>query len=276
MIAEEIIEIINRLAPPKLAEKWDNSGLQLGSFKKQVRNILLALDITPDVVKEAIKNKVDMIITHHPLIFNPIKNINIDTVKGEMIYNLIKNDIIVFSAHTNLDASIGGVNDVLATLIGLRNTKTLNKTNKEVVYDIYPLANKGIEYGIGRIGELEKPMTLGAFAETVKQKLKCDNIRIYGEMNKLIKFVALCGGSGADYIEDAYQEKADVFVTGDIRYHEAQKSLELGLPIIDANHYNTERVVLPEIKKYIESIIGIGTLKILISNIDCNAHFITL
>ncbi len=369
MKARKIMKLIDKIASPQLAEKWDNCGFQLGSYKKEVKNILLALDVTPKVINEAIEKDIDMIITHHPLLFKSLKKIKSDTVRGKMIYDLIKNDIVVFSAHTNLDADIGGVNDVLAQTIGLSKLKVLKKTyqeylykivvfvpkshykkvrhaimdsgagwigkysncsfntegkgtfmprkgskpfigeskkletvqeikietivkkkdlNKviknmldthpyeEVAYDIYKLENKYLEKGIGRIGELDKVIKLEEFAKRVKRNLHCNNIRVYGDLDKEVKKVAVCGGSGASYIKDAYLEGSDVYITGDVRSYEAQQAIELGLPIIDANHYETERVILPQIKKYIKEKVNYNEINIYISKLDNNAPFATL
>ncbi len=349
MISGDIIKALFELAPPYFADKWDNSGLQLGSYNKNVNNILLALDISPEVVKNAIENNIDMIITHHPLIFDDIKKICRDDKKAKMLYNLIKEDIVVFSAHTNLDMCKGGVSDVLGDILGLKNQKVLsvsyteklfklvvfvpkshsNKVREaityqgaghignyscctfnvegfgtfmphqgsnpyigetdrlenveevrietivtsknlddvliamhnahpyeEVAYDVYLLANDNIKYGHGRIGEIDKELSLVDYAEIVKTRLKCDSLRVYGNINKKVNKIAFCGGSGADFITDAYKMKADVFITGDIRYHEAQLASELGICLIDAGHYHTEKPILDSLKKYLCSIAG--------------------
>ncbi len=367
MLASDIMKFMNELAPLKLAESWDNSGFQLGSKIKSVDNLLLALDITPDVVSQAKEEKIDMIITHHPFIFSPLKNIPTDTTKGKMIVELLKNNITVYSAHTNLDACIGGVNDVLADILKLNDTLVLDKSNEEkmyklvvfvpkthkdivrnsmtdvgaghigkyshctyntegigtfmprentnpfigkegvlekveevrietivkqkdlkkvlknmienhpyeeVAYDIYSLNNSGEEYGIGRIGTVDKEIRLEEFAKTIKEKLGTNNIRVYGDINKLIKKVAVCGGSGADFIQNAANKNADVLVTGDVRSYEAMEALQLGIAVIDAGHYYTERIILPELKKYLKEK-SKDMLNILISDNDDNAPFIS-
>lgn len=346
MIASEIIRILNLLAPEKLIErKWDNSGLQIGQIDREVKKILIVLDISPSTVKFALDNNIDMIVSHHPFFFKPVKSIVQNSVKGKMITDLIKNDIIVYSIHTNLDSSREGVNEILSQKLNLRNIKILNKTyteklykivtfvphshsdivrkamtecgagfignyshctfnikgkgsfmpregtnpyigdiNKleyveeerietivsekelanviqsmlsvhpyeEVAYDVYELYNRGSEYGYGRIGLLDKELKLVDLAKNVKQILGCESVTIYGNSDNIVKRVAVCGGSGADFIKDAYYNKSDVYITGDIKYHDAQMALENGVSLIDAGHFYTERAVLPYIKEFIE------------------------
>lgn len=248
MIAGDIIKAIHELAPPYLAEKWDNSGLQLGSVKKKVSKILLALDVSRSVVEEAIKNNVDMIVTHHPLIFAGLKSISNDETKGEMIYNLIKKDIVVFASHTNLDVCNNGPNDYLSQLLGLDNLDILDVT--------YEKATQDCKLGNGRIGTIKEPIALGEYAKVVKGKLSCSSVRVYGDLNRAIKQIAVCGGSGGDFIIDAYKKGADLYVTGDIKYHDSQLALELGLSIIDAGHFDTEKHILDLLKRYLSSVVS--------------------
>lgn len=348
MLAKEVIERINIIAPPKLIEKsWDNSGLQLGSLEKEVKNILVALDISPVTVKYALDNNIDMILSHHPLFFTPIKVISQDNIKGKMITNLIKNDIIVYSIHTNLDSAENGINEILSRKLDLLNTSILTKSyteklykivtyvpishssmvrkamtdrgagfigkyshctfnikgtgtfmpregtspyigNKneleyveeerietivnekdmsnvidamlkshpyeEVAYDLYNLINSGKEYGYGRVGELESETSLYDVGILTKKVLECDSVKLYGNPNTIIKKVAICGGSGFDFINDVYLSRVDVYITGDIKYHDAQLALESGICIIDAGHFNTEKIILPYIKDFLDDI----------------------
>jgi putative NIF3 family GTP cyclohydrolase 1 type 2 len=121
---------------------------------------------------------------------------------------------------------------------------------EEVAYDLYPLENKGADYGYGRVGDIEE-ISMKALIEEIKRKLTVKNIRVYGGENKKINRIAVCGGSGGDFIYDAYRKNAQVYITGDIKYHEAQLAKELGLILIDSNHYDTEKIILPVIKEYI-------------------------
>ncbi len=257
MIAKDIINAIDELAPPYLAEEWDNSGLQLGSREKEVSKVLLALDITKGVVDEAVKNNIDMIITHHPLIFSGLKSISNDETKGKIIYNLIKNDIVVFTAHTNLDICKNGLNDYLGRLLGLNNLDILNSACQNTTYSTSFYNNK---FGNGRIGVLEKPIALKDYVNHVKEKLSCSNVRVYGDLNHKIHRVAICGGSGGDFITDVHKKNAQLYITGDIKYHDSQLALELGLSLIDAGHFDTEKHVLSLLEEYLKSIVNVSIL----------------
>lgn len=220
-----IIALMEDFAPIELAEPWDNVGLMTGRYNKHVRKIMLALDITKEVVEQAINGKVDLIITHHPLIFKPFKALNDAQWQQELLLTLAENQIAVYSAHTNLDAVSGGVNDNLA---------------KALEIDDYDILDE--ESHIGRIG-MVTPTSIEQFASLVKKKLAADYV-IVGNAGKGVHKVAVCGGAGADFIEKALSKGADTFVTGDIKYHDAQRAVFNGLNIIDAGHQATERLVL--------------------------------
>ncbi|WP_058486358.1 Nif3-like dinuclear metal center hexameric protein [Defluviitalea phaphyphila] len=236
---KKIIEELNKLAPEYLAEEWDNVGLMIGDIDQEVNRVLIALDAIPEVIEEAIKEKVDLIITHHPFIFKPLKSITKNDAIGQSIYSLIKNNIGVYSAHTNLDIAFGGTNDTLANLLELENISVLKEIDN---------------YGMGRIGNLKNACTLEEYAKFVKEKLKISNIRVVGNPTKVINIVALTTGSGISYIQEAVNKKADLFITGDVKFHDAQKAKELGIALIDAGHYGTENIIIPVIKKYLENI----------------------
>lgn len=229
---------MNILAPKGLIDSWDNTGFQIGNEKKEINKILISLDLDDYISEYAIKNNFHMIINHHPAIFKGLKSITTSTAKGKILYDLIRNDIVVFNAHTNLDQSKYGLNHILAELLGLKDIKVLSLNNSE-------------EYGYGRVGDIdEKPLV--DYIYHIKKALDVDYIKVYGKQDLLVKKVAVCGGSGADFIVDAFKENADIYITGDIKYHEAQMADELGLTLIDAGHYHTEKVVLKEIKRYLE------------------------
>lgn len=228
-------------ALPKLIDNWDNTGFQIGDENKDINRILVALDIDNYVYEKALIEKFDMIITHHPLIFKPLNSITTSSYKEKLIFNLIKNEIVVYNAHTNLDQTHGGVNDVLADLLGLKNSISL-KVNEGIFED---------EYGYGKVGDIEEqPLT--KYIKLIKDKLNIDYLTVYGDDEIKVNRVAVCGGSGAEFIFNAYNANACVYITGDIKYHDAQYGNELGLTIIDAGHYHTEKVILPVIKKCLD------------------------
>lgn len=231
---------MNKWASPDLIDSWDNTGFQIGDDEKEVERILISLDLDSKVLEKAINENYQMIITHHPLIFKPVKSITTSDPKGQLLYNIIKNEIVVYNAHTNLDQAIGGVNDELSKLLKLKDTKTLYPTS----------INETESYGYGKIGYIEE-ITLLDFMNFIKEKLDIDYLTVYGDSNRKINRVAVCGGSGSDFIYNAYKEKACIYITGDIKYHDAQLADELGLTLVDAGHYHTEKVILPVIKDYL-------------------------
>ncbi len=239
---KEIIEVIEKFAPTELAESWDNVGLICGDPEQPVSKVLFALDLTALVCEEAVKNNFDLIITHHPPIFKSIKSITTSHPMEKMLMTLIKNDISVYAAHTNFDATEGGVNDVLAEKLNLRNVKVMLPNPQ------FPTC------GLGRIGEVRDSISLLYFAEFVREVLGFPPIRVVGDFQKKITKVAVSSGSGSNVSDFATAKSmgADVFVTGDIKFHDAQAALEMGLCLIDATHYATEVFGIFELCNYLK------------------------
>lgn len=224
----DIIKIMEEIAPPAMAEDWDNVGLMLGRRCKAVKKLLLALDITGEVVQQAIAQKADMIITHHPLIFRGLKRVTDNEWQQELLLTLAEKGIAVYSAHTNLDCVSSGVNDVLAKKLHLDSVDVLDSDN-----------------GLGRIG-IVPVCSLHEFAAMVKKVLRADYVAV-GDAGKQVHKVAVCGGAGSDLISLALLCGADTLVTGDIKYHEAQQAVFSGLNVIDAGHQPTELPVMDDL-----------------------------
>lgn len=330
----EIIQLFEQYSPKGYAMEGDKIGLQVGRLNAPVENVMIALDVLEDVVDEAIAKNVQLIIAHHPLIYRPLQKIPTDTPSGRIIEKLIKHDIAVYAAHTNLDIAKGGVNDMLADALKLSNTEVLyptyetvlkklavfvpeenaeslrqalgnagagsignyshcsftssgtgqfkpgseanphigqlgeleavsevcietifpehiekkvlsamfkNHPYEEVAYDIYKLENKGEVLGLGKIGVIGE-MTLGEFAEHVKQTLEVERVRVVGDLSSKVKKVAVLGGDGNKYFMSAKMKGADVYVTGDMYYHVAHDAMMTGLNIVDPGH-NVEKVM---------------------------------
>ena len=235
----DICWTMNEIAPISLAEAWDNPGLLLGKTDATVKKIMLALDLTPEVAEQAIEGKVDMIITHHPLYFNLPKTLAVTDTKMECVYELIKNDIAVYAAHTNLDAAVGGVNDVLAEILGLTEVVAIERPECP-------------EQGLGRIGVLAEPLTMEVFTENVKSALAADGVA-FVDAGKPVYKVAVVGGAGSDFIAAALDAGADTFVTGDLKYHVAQKALDQGINVIDAGHQFTEMPVVTKLEQVLSA-----------------------
>ncbi len=229
----DIIKMAEKIAPPFLAESWDNVGLMVGRKEAQAERVLVALDGIDPVIDEALEKNCQMIITHHPLIFKPIKNITTSSALGKRIIKLIKNDIALYSAHTNLDIVNGGTNSILAEKIGLKNIENLCPD----VFD---------GMGLGKVGELNEAVSVDKLADIVKNILELDAVTVCAAKNKSIKKIGLCTGSGAgfEYIKAAADKGCDAFITGDVGYHDAQNAIDLNISIIDAGHYGTETIIV--------------------------------
>lgn len=229
MKLKEIVQIIETIAPSELQESWDNSGIQVAVDEREVSCVLTALEITDEVIQEAIDEDADMIVTHHPLIFGGVKSVDFRDMTGSYIVKLINAGISVYSVHTPFDKIEGGNNDYLAELIGLRDISGF--TDGEEV-DM-----------IGRVGMLPHPSQLTSIVDIVAEKLEIEpeQIRCVGYPEQMISTVGLCTGAGADLMDLAIANGCQLFITGDLKYHDAQKAKALGLAVIDAGHYGTEK-----------------------------------
>jgi len=215
----EIVRYFETKYPLDLAFEWDNCGLQVGTLNSKVEKILVTLDITKNVVKEAIKNKVNLIISHHPLMFKPMQNIVFDSPRGWIIKNLIQNDIAVYSAHTNFDVAEGGMNDILANALDIKEPKLLDEINN-----------------IGRFGTIDK-IEFEVFIEKVKSTFNLKTVKVIGNTKKSISTVGISGGSGSHHMYAAKKRNCDVYITGDITYHTALDAIQMGITLIDVGHH---------------------------------------
>ena len=231
----DILKYIESIAPPYMMESWDNVGLLCGRKDKEVKTILVALDPFRNVIEEAIAEKCDLMVTHHPLIFrDKIMALNEDTETCRNLLTLVENGIAAINAHTNLDLAPGGVNDILAATIGLENIEVVNPEGEDT---------QGRPYGLLRCGTVQE-QSLSAFLASVKKNLGCDGLR-YVDGGKPVRKVAVGGGSCADFMEDAAAAGCDTFVTADVKYNQFRTAYELGLNLIDAGHFHTENPTMP-------------------------------
>lgn len=247
MKADKIIAKLEEWVSPKLIDVWDRTGFQIGDGQREVKGILIALDISNEVVDIALECGCNMIITHHPFIFSPIETITDKTYKGKLIKKIIQNNLIIYSAHSNLDLVKGGVNDILAELLAFKNAIPI----KKVFHDT--LNNPDIEYGYGRVGDIDG-ISLKGLIDRVKTNLDIDYLKVYGDTRQLIKKLAICGGAGSDFILDAKEKGAQVYITGDIKYHDAQLAYEEDIVLIDATHYHTEKLILDKLRNNLAKI----------------------
>lgn len=228
----DIESALYALAPKALAAEWDNVGLLAGSADREVRSVLVALDITEPVVEEAERMGADLIVSHHPVIFHPVKSITDRDPSGRLLIRLVRSGTGAVCMHTNLDAAQGGVNDALASALGLQ--------------DAAPAA----EGGIARIGTLPETMALPGFLARVKNALRPNGIR-YVDGGRPIRKVAAGGGACGDFLWEAAALGCDAFVTADLKYNHFLDAGVLGLTVIDAGHFPTEDVVCPMVVRYL-------------------------
>jgi len=336
---QDLVGLVHKLYSPELAEDWDNVGLQVGDPGASLEKVLVALDPSLSAIQAARDAGAQALVTHHPLLFRPIKRLTPEDAVGQALWTAVRDGVAIISAHTNLDCAVDGLNSWLATRLGVQQSlplqpvsgdylklvvfvpsgheqsvsealfsagagqignygecsfrsrgegtfrpgqgttpfigevgqreqleevrletivptrklaRVLEKMQKahpyeEVAYDLVPLQNQVPGAGLGRIGRLQQKMTLDAFATTVKDALGCDHLRLTGSASQAIHKVALCGGSGAGLLQAAHRQGADVLVTGDVKYHDARQAEELGIALIDAGHFATEKLMIDHV-----------------------------
>jgi len=333
----DIVKVMEHLAPTDLAEDWDNVGLQVGSFNWPVKKVWVALDPTPDVIQAACDKNVDMLVTHHPMIFKPLKSIDFGTPSGHSIQLAGLHQLAVYTAHTNFDSVRGGLNDILVELIGMENVKPLavskqspryklvtyvpieyekkflsalleteacqmgeyrccsfrsvargtfkpgkaakaiagkagevsavdevrfetvidreslagaithlrsHHPHQVMAYDVYPLFDPEEKQGIGRIGDLLKKTDLNSLAQMIKNKLKLKHVKVVGEHDLPVNKAAVCTGSGSSLLKEFFSSDAQVYISGDLRYHDAKDVQSARRGLIDIGHFASEHIMV--------------------------------
>ena len=234
MTVQTLIESLEQLAPASYAEGWDNSGLLIGDRNCNVSKVYVALDADSQVIEAAAALGCDMLITHHPLIFSPMRQIVADDFIGRRVISLIEHHINYYAMHTTFDAAVMG--KICANRIDLHIHRPLQ-----------PLEDQGLRAdapmdGIGCIGRLKEPVKLSALAARIRDRFKLPQIRFYGDPDRLVSRIAMCPGSGKSLASLAVGAAADVYVTGDIDHHLALDLLEQGTAAIDAGHHGLEHI----------------------------------
>lgn len=237
---KDISDIMNSIAPESTAEDYDNVGLLAGDADNEVTGIVIALDVNEDTVDFAVQNECNLIITHHPLIFSPLRSVTSTTAAGKILLKLLTQNISLYAAHTNFDRAQGGTDDVLADMIGMKNAARLE--NK--IFD-------GKELGFGRIGNIE-PMSVKALKEMLSHKLGCTVITTADD-DKIIKIAASCAGAGGQLVGRAAEMKADIFITGEVNYHTALDAKRIGLDIMLLSHQHSEQCALNFLKNALQN-----------------------
>jgi len=224
----DVLKTLTDFAPFDAKMDFDNVGHLVGSTTTRVTELLVALDITSEVIDEAIELGAELIVSHHPIMFSA-KTVTNSTVVGRKLMKLVSNNISAICMHTNLDAAAGGVNDALAEALGLRNVDLIEPAP-----------------AYGRVGTLASPMPMREFLEHVKTRLNGRGLR-YHNSGRAVSRVAVVGGSGGSYLERALELGFDTLVTGEAKYDVFLDARELGMNLIDADHFCTENVVVPKL-----------------------------
>lgn len=222
---KDIAKILQEIAPKDLAMNYDNVGLLVGDMEAEVTNVLVGLEVTDALIEEAIKNECSLIITHHPLIFKPLTHVRVDHPVQKKVVHLIRHNISLYVAHTNLDRTVGGLNDFLLRKLGYEKIE-----EKEAVR-------------IVKFAKVPK-QNFEKVVQHVKEVLQLPYIHYVGDEKKEIKTLAVCTGSGFGEFQEVLREKADAFLTGDVKYHDAMMANDYNIPLIDAGHYGTECIVV--------------------------------
>lgn len=241
----DIVAYLENLAPPDLAEDWDNVGLLVGDGQQPVERVMTCLTLTPDVAEEAVWRKTDLVVTHHPILFRPVQRLTSDTHDGKLLLELIAARVAVYSPHTAFDSTAGGINQSLAESLGLLDIDVLRpaKPGERGHGDTEPPA-ASTEHEIiggGRCGSLPQPESLVAFNERVKAALDIRYLQYVGDEGRLIQRVGVACGSAAEFLPDARKHECDVFVTGEARFHACLEARATGIAMVLAGHYATER-----------------------------------
>jgi len=239
MRCSEICTLLEREYSREYACDWDNVGLLAGRRDKEVRTILLALDATDEVVRLAVEQKTDMLITHHPMIFSAMKRITDEDMNGRRLIALIQNDISYYAMHTNYDSR--GMADLAAGLINLQECTVLEEIKDGE--------------GIGRVGVLPESMTLAECARLVKKAYDIPNVKIFGAPETAVYSAAICPGAGKSTLKEVLKFGCDVYITGDIDHHTGIDAVDQGLCIIDAGHYGIEHIFMKDVKDYLEKVL---------------------
>lgn len=239
MLCKEIMQVIEASFPTEAALGFDNVGLLAGRSGKEVNRVYLALDATDAVIDRALEWEADLLITHHPLIFSPLKKVNDEDFVSRRVLRMIRNDLSYYAMHTNYD--VLGMAELAEKILGIRDTEVLDVTMEGA---------EGKEEGIGRVGTLESPMTLEECCVYVKHKLNLGSIKVFGDMDQKVCRMAVSPGSGKTSISAALKKGADVLVTGDIGHHDGIDAVEQGMAVIDAGHYGTEYIFLDDMKRF--------------------------
>lgn len=239
-VVADVMEFLQEMAPPELSEDWDNTGLLLGDPQRSVDSIMTCLTLTPDVATEALKSSVNLVVSHHPILFRAVQRITAETADGRMLLDMIARQVAVYSPHTSYDSASDGINRQLASLFKLSNVKPL-RPNDDVP-----------SIGAGRYGVLRKACSLKEFSTTVRDRLKIDAVQYVGDPEQLVKRVGVACGAAGEFLSDAATLGCDVLVTGETRFHTCLEARSNGIGLVLPGHYATERPAMESLAEKLQ------------------------
>ena len=260
MDSTKLIAGLEELAPPKYAQLWDNVGLLVGSRKREVKKIYIALDADSKAIDAAAKAGCDMILTHHPLLFSPVKSIRDDDFIGKRLLKMIENKINYYAMHTNFDVSV--MAELAASYLGIKYLEPLEVT----------CTDEAVPKGIGCVGKLKEQMTLKELSAYVREVFHLPQVRFYGDTDAVIETAAMCPGSGKGMEMEALSKGAQVYITGDVDHHYGLDCVEKGIYIIDAGHHGLEHIFVDYMKEWLAA--NFGEIEVVTDRNDSPFHVI--
>lgn len=253
MRVSELLAMLDEMATFALAESWDNVGLMVGDPGAPVKGILVCLDASMEVLQEATEKNCNVILTHHPLIFRPLKALRTDDPVGSLAVEAAKLGVAVISCHTNLDVVAPGVSDALAAALGMADGEPLAKKEGDAAV------------GFGKIGALSQAVAGVDFIHLVLDALSLPTVKVAGRLPDLVQKIAVCGGSGSDLVKLAHERGADLYVTGEVKHSVALWAKAKEFCIIDAGHYATEQVVIPVLAEHLARLLQKKSYQVLVA-----------
>lgn len=237
MKIERAGSLLDELLDVKLAEDWDNPGWGVAQLDQRLTGVLVCVDPSLEAIERAVENKLNLVLAHHPLIIDSIDSVVDGTPQKRAIIRALKNDVSIYGAHTNVDSMAGGLNDEFVKLFELQQPEPIVPSDED------PSA------GLGRVGFLKEPITLLEAERKLHDELNPSKLESLGEPDTEIQSIAVCTGSGGDFITHPSVQKADLYVTADVKHHEAMDARQSGLTLINLDHYEMESVFIPVVEE---------------------------
>lgn len=242
---QDVVSFLREFAPPELAEDWDNVGLLIGDPADEIRSVLTCLTLTPNVAEEAITRGVQLVVTHHPVLFRPVQRLTAETSEGRMLLSLIQAGISVYSPHTSYDSAADGINAQLARLLGLGDVRPLRPQEA--------LANESPLIGSGRWGSLPSVTSLGELIARIKPALRVSTVQFVGDLNRPVSKLGIACGAAAEFLRDAAKLDCEALLTGEARFHSCLEAEAANIALILPGHFATERPAMEKLANVLRS-----------------------